>query len=169
MSLVRSSRDRFGNRPTRRQVMAGVAVLGGTVVTLGTRAVAEPLALDADMHMAFMLVGLIANRKAAARVGSNYLHQCPKEADLYRLVDLLVASMERVDEACPKIWTADAAGRALSKSRRQDFREGRVSTIEGWRLSTTEARHYGLTAIFEPETQARVSEAQNSVSKPRRF
>jgi hypothetical protein len=92
------------------------------------------------------LLARVADLPASARpVGRAYLAAAPGEANVQSLctciVDLLPAG-SLTDEA-----DAEEVRVALSALVRDDFRAQRVVVVEGWILSVTEARLYGLAAL----------------------
>jgi hypothetical protein len=106
----------------RRSVLAGaLALLGATAAPdrswpKGAATVAETAArLGAD----------------AAEVGRRYLESNGSEANCELLADLVAANLDRHAGEVPEQMAMAAS---------EDFRCGRVVTVDGWLLSRTEAR-----------------------------
>lgn len=77
----------------------------------------------------------------AASVGESYLQCTPHEADPIVLAGLLKIDARRLP-------SDPAALRRFVRDRiRQDFAEGRTTDVNGWILSSTEARLCAITAI----------------------
>ena len=94
--------------------------------------------------LAARLVGLFHVPASAAKVGRAYLRVAPLEADETRLLQLIGA-------AHPAWQAADAARlrRLITRRQVEDFRRGRVVSVQGWTLSSTEARLCALAALRE--------------------
>lgn len=110
------------HRMDRRSVLAGaLAFLGVTAApdrsrAMDTRAVVETAArFGAD----------------AAEVGRRYLESNGSEANCELLADLVAANLDRHAGEVPEQMAMAAS---------EDFRCGRVVTVDGWLLSRTEAR-----------------------------
>ena len=110
------------HRMDRRSVLAGaLALLGATAAPdrswpKGAATVAETAArLGAD----------------AAEVGRRYLESNGSEANCELLADLVAANLDR---------DAGEAPEQMAMAASEDFRCGRVVTVDGWLLSRTEAR-----------------------------
>ncbi len=121
----------------RRLLVTGVGLAASA--TLGPRAIGlilERLAASSDVGQS--LRELIVHRESAALLGRAYLTAVPHEADPSKLVSLILGE--------PAIPTGREAARVAARIR-ADFDAGRVVTVEGWILSTTEARLCALCAV----------------------
>ncbi|MDQ4035942.1 MAG: hypothetical protein M3153_08430 [Chloroflexota bacterium] len=121
----------------RRLLVTGVGLAASA--TLGPRAIGlilERLAASSDVGQS--LRELIVHRESAALLGRAYLAATPGEADTSRLAWLILGA--------PGVPTGREAARVASRMR-ADFDAGRVVTVEGWIVSTTEARLCALCAI----------------------
>jgi hypothetical protein len=79
---------------------------------------------------------LLVAPEGARRIGQAYLAQHARALDAARLAaDLL-----------PQGWTPQAGARLKARAAR-DFRENRLFTHRGWRLSDTEGRLFALAAL----------------------
>lgn len=112
---------------TRRRMLIATGALAGASAI-------GPAPAFADAR-AGALLRLLPDRRAAARIGRSYLAANPGEASVDRLMTLL-----DVPEG------ADAA-KLIEERRRADFRDGRTTPVEGWRLAVTEARLCALAAL----------------------
>lgn len=92
------------------------------------------------------LEGLIGDPEAAARLGNAYLVTHPDEnssATLSRLLDQAIASEST---AIATLTTEQIA--VLQHCVRTDYARNAVVPVNGWVLSITEARLYGLVAVL---------------------
>lgn len=92
--------------------------------------------------LASRLIGLFHAPASAAAVGRAYLRLAPLEANKQRLLRLICSSG-------PAWQTADP-GRLrdlIARQQAEDFRQGRVVSVQGWTLSKTEARLCALAAL----------------------
>jgi hypothetical protein len=85
------------------------------------------------------LRSLVRHPAAAARLGRAYLRLHPDEATPARLVRHLLGELASVS---PEI-----AGRRIAQGIAADFDAGRVTRVQGWILSRTEARLFALVAL----------------------
>jgi hypothetical protein len=103
---------------------------------------------DGVAALAQRLTEQLACRTSAARVGAVYLSQFPKEADARTLCNLL-CNGERGGLTDGLGVPRESNVRALLHARHQgDLHHGRVVWLQGWLLSRTEARLYGLAALL---------------------
>jgi len=98
-----------------------------------------------DDPVASTLSRLLGHPESAV-VGRAYLRLAPDARDPARLVDLLSASCDGLALDAD----LDTLRPRLGWRIRQDFAEGRVVDVDGWRLSLTEARLCGLAALLLP-------------------
>jgi hypothetical protein len=78
----------------------------------------------------------------AVSVGQSYLACTPQEADHQVLSSLLLS------DGAAEFSKKPAALRAYIRDRiRQDFAEGRITEVDGWVLSITEARLCAITTV----------------------
>jgi hypothetical protein len=96
--------------------------------------------------LAERLVGALRQRASAATVGRAYLAAHPADAGLERLTADLADDLCR-QQCAP--WRTTPAGlrAAFARRVRDDFAIGRVTRVDGWVLSLTEARLCGLAAL----------------------
>lgn len=107
---------------------AGVAALGGAMALL-LRFSQRPLGTDPAIHSASVL--------AARSLGREYLRLSPEEADPAVLLEKLVRRGAMRDGGSSFL-------RALERAVRLDFEGGKLVRLDGWILSTSEARFYAL-------------------------
>lgn len=123
---------------TRRRLLITAVGLAASAA-LGPRAIGQILEhLVSSDSVARSLRELIAHRESAARFGRAYLAATPGETDADQLVSLILGR------------TAVPPGREAMRvaTRIQaDFDGNRVVTVDGWIVSTTEARLCALCAI----------------------
>lgn len=98
--------------------------------------------------LAYRLVGALRQQASATRVGRAFLRAHPAEADVGRLTASLA------DDLCGQACDPASAGSspaglraAFARQVRADFTTGRVTRVDGWVLSVTEARLCGLAAL----------------------
>ena len=82
--------------------------------------------------------------RRAAQVGRAYLRLVPEEGDLERLVTLIA---EQVPDFATRAPDAAELRRGVARSVQEDFANGRVTRVQGWVLSRTEARLAALAAL----------------------
>ncbi len=127
----------------RRRLLATLAAgllwpeLGGRRLwSLATPASALPIHLR--------LVGLLRRPDSAAFIGRAYLEAEPAEAELGRILALLLPG--RSAAALAALPAAELR-RLVTARHRGDFSEGRTVSLGGWILSRTEARLYAVAAL----------------------
>ena len=109
-----------------------MSLLDRRQVFLALAAVAAPRSAAAAPSAALSEI----DPKGANLIGQAYLARHTGKLDATRLAaDLL-----------PGGWTPQAAARLRARAAR-DFREGRLFTHRGWRLSDTEGRLFALAAL----------------------
>jgi len=126
------------NSSTRRDVvltLAAVAVAPGLFVAC--RRAADPEALAAA------LASRLRRLDAVRAVGRAVVGEHAGESDPRQLAQQLAADLE---------WRPSLAGeeldRRLGERIRDDFRHGRILTVDSWRLSATEARVAALVSLL---------------------
>lgn len=92
------------------------------------------------------LLGVLACRESAARVGIQYLAQHPQDADAGKILDEFLSVAPDVREAL-QLGPAHSVHRALFLQYQDDYTCGRTVSIDGWILSATEARICALAAL----------------------
>jgi hypothetical protein len=85
------------------------------------------------------------DRRAAGIVGRVYLHLTPNEGDPEQLVALIAGDSRAVWEAL--LPDRVALFRELRRKHRDDLKRGDTTLLDGWILSSTEARLYALASI----------------------
>lgn len=116
-----------------------LAVLAGALAAEGCRAAEDGAA--GSLPLPPWLASLALDPAAAARLGRAYLATRAEENDPQLLLDAL----ERAVASRGGAVNADFA--ALDRAVRADYAEGHFVQVEGWILSTTEARLYGFIAL----------------------
>lgn len=125
-------------RVTRRGFLTSLAA-GIVGAALGLRLYWTDRRTPADAER---LVGLLPHADSAARLGRRYLEGAPQEANTTRLVALIGTA--------PAAGESDAALRERLETRiRQDFIDGVTVSVDGWRLSVTEARLCALVSLLQ--------------------
>jgi hypothetical protein len=116
---------------TRRQAMCGMSAAGALYCNLpGVAGLREDT--DLSLARAFAL-SVVSNRVAARAIANAYLARvAPSEA-----AKLLRSLMSRLREEAGA-HTRDAARRLAGRLVRTDFRNTRLTIVDGWRLSNTE-------------------------------
>jgi hypothetical protein len=86
----------------------------------------------------------IFDSKTMFETGQAYLKQVPAENSKNKLADLLTNNTNlKVSSDAKTVYTD------LDKKVRQDFAEGKISVIDGWVLSVTEARQCALYSLMQ--------------------
>jgi ABC-type sugar transport system substrate-binding protein len=95
------------------------------------------------------LAKISADQEAAARLGRAYLETRPAENDRTALVERIEAALSR-QTAAGSTRPADptALADALQQVVRKEYSRDAVVPVDGWVLSVTEARLYGLFAVL---------------------
>jgi hypothetical protein len=123
---------------SRRDVVAAAAVL----IACGSAA-PVPAAAGEDGAIEALL-SAIRDRAAAEEVGRAALRSFPDAAP-GGCAGLLLADLDLTARDLLSA-TPEALRIRISQRVRDDFAAGRVNTIDGWRLTSTEARLYALAA-----------------------
>lgn len=126
-------------RLSRRTMLISAAAATGAAVAC----VAWRLSGDVtDDYLSQDLSTVFADYQVyAVSVGESYLQCAPHEAD-----PIVLAGLLDMDER--RLPSDPAALRRFVRDRiRQDFAEGRTTDVNGWILSSTEARLCAMTAI----------------------
>ena len=92
------------------------------------------------------LLAALRQGDSAAVVGAAFLRQHPGEADARHLGTTVAAEL-RCRGCDPLRASRRRVRRAISEQMREDFAHGRLVDVDGWVLSATEARLYGLAAL----------------------
>ncbi len=134
----------MSGRISRRRLL-GAAVVGA----VGGGASLRPwrtLVRVVEPDPAVRLAGVFHDRRSASAVGRRYLGERREPPSVTRLTDDVAASLRGGRRA---IVEADdgALRELLAGAVRADFGADRVVEVDGWVLSATEARLYGLAAL----------------------
>jgi hypothetical protein len=129
---------------TRRQWLTGA--LTAAFSLLCPRLYAPAPSAPARALLRARLSGLVANQASARIVGQAYLRVMPAEFASDVLLDRLVSALHPGVHSLDTTTEQELRDRLLS-GMRQDFRQGRVVSLEGWIVSTTEARLCALAAL----------------------
>ena len=135
-------------RLTRRQVLAGMGILAfaavpGVLRDRGTIKLAPEIASAAER-----IVAVVDGEPAIAALGGSYLATRPDRPDTAQLMAELLPSQMRyadVEQA-----SAEELRTRLHDAVVADFVAGRTVAVEGWQLSSTEARIAGLVRALRP-------------------
>lgn len=92
------------------------------------------------------LLASLGHGKSAAVVGNAFLRRHPGEADAQHLATNIAADL-RCRGCEPGRASRARLRRAITEQVREDFAQNRVVDVDGWVLSATEARLYGLAAL----------------------
>lgn len=98
------------------------------------------------LRAAAKLGQFVRNRESGAVVGRLYLQQFPDEGDIGRMVDLIVQD-DPAFRRDLRYGPRDRVREGLRTRHNADLAAGRVVKLNGWLLSVTEARLYGLTSV----------------------
>ena len=128
----------------RRRFVAHLLSLGALGASPGTAWAAS--STTPHDPVASTLSRLLGHPESAVVVGRAYLLIAPDAREPARLIDLLSASCDGLALDADLDTLRPRLGRRI----RQDFAEGRVVDVDGWRLSLTEARLCGLAALLLP-------------------
>jgi hypothetical protein len=91
------------------------------------------------------VLDVFRDRESARVIGAKYLERSPAEEDLDVLIDsVLSPAAERTSD------TGDGVDywQIISANRANDFEHGRMTAIDGWLLSKTEARLCAIAALL---------------------
>ena len=125
-------------RSTRRAfLVTGLVSLGGIAAFGASRFLRDEPEEAITRH-----VGAALDEDALRKVGEAYLRAHPEEDSEQRLVRLL---QER--RAWRRVSRAEEVRSLLRSESRRDYRIGRVTTVERWFLSETEARLCALATF----------------------
>ena len=94
-------------------------------------------------ELTLRVAAVFTDRKSANAVGEAYLHVHPGEDDERRLVRLLRAS----NSAWSRSFSPTAIRTLGREQARRDYAAGRLTVVDGWYLSQTEARMCALTTF----------------------
>lgn len=135
------------DHPDRRRFLAaslaGIGLLALRSVPLPGRlatAAAPPLP-------AARLATLFAHAPSAHAVGRVYLRQVPAEGDAQALARLIADSLG-TDAGALARMSDGALRHAIARRIRQDFADDRITSVDGWLLSVTEARLSAVTTLM---------------------
>ena len=132
---------------TRRRLMqlwlliTGLCSLGATSGAWRSIAAGDCSSPSPD-SLAERLAALARPRSAARRLGQAYLEAAAHEARVEILIEKLGGRAE-LSALC-----GDDLRRALRARHRRDLDAQQVACVEGWILSPTEARLYGLASLL---------------------
>ncbi len=90
---------------------------------------------------------LIGDQAAAARIGNAYLDLHPGHRSIDTLTTDIERSLVNYDATAVDLRDADRVASVLQRLVRHDYTVADVTSVDGWVLSTTEARIYALTAL----------------------
>lgn len=98
-----------------------------------------------------LLVSVLGDADQAWTIGDAYLRKVPEE----RSTKLLLRAIVQPPSTTPH-FPADFGRltRVVRQRVRQDFVDGAIVNVDGWILSVTEARLYGLAALAHEEVAA---------------
>jgi len=139
---------------SRRQALAGLAICTVALSTVGA-AVVMPrhLSQSAAVRLSAQLVSLLADQRAAARIGAAWRERHPAFfATTEILPDRLAAKLRRYGWRDERIQhDSGQLGDLVGTVVRDDFLHGRVEDIAGWRLSTFQAELCGLAFLIRSQ------------------
>ncbi len=92
------------------------------------------------------LLGTVSNLDSAAEIGRQYLDMEPEPGSELHLVHRFALDLGLSVRDIRTIGS-DALGSLIKDTVREDFRNDRVGSVDGWILSHTELRLYSLAAI----------------------
>jgi hypothetical protein len=124
---------------TRRRVLKAVAALWASAAS--GACYANGVGSDAPL-LNRQLRTIFGDPRDAERIGEAYLAQRPQEADPDFLVRTVYAVAGRLSRLNGCEWRD-----RVSAAVRRDFAQGATVSLQGWILSTTEARLCALAAI----------------------
>lgn len=90
------------------------------------------------------LMELVSNNAGAARLGADYLKQFPNEAEPKVLSRLVGRALSKASFS-PQSFTSFKS--AIASTIRNEYRADRIVRVDGWLLSSTEARLYALSSL----------------------
>ena len=128
---------------------AFLVLCGASVATAGSVGTVELLAGKGHKKSApreqltLRVAAVFTDRESANAVGEAYLRSHPRENDERRLVHLLSAS----NGVWRKLSRPNEIRRLGRAQARRDYALGRLTVVEGWYLSQTEARMCALTTF----------------------
>lgn len=97
---------------------------------------------------AAQLSGVLRHQDAAGEIGRAYLRGHPSEADAERLVAGITGEWEQGPAELDRLGR-DALRLRLREQIRTDFAQSRTVLVDGWVLSASEARLFGLSALIQ--------------------
>lgn len=142
----------FSPAPSRRAAVFGLLAAALTAGLSGRgwvhlRRLRSPYAAETYRRARALLVAAHAGSyESAASIGRHYLRSMPEE----RNIDTLLALIDRTladDGLATCDSDAGSTTRAIARSIRNDFADGRIVSVQGWMLSRTEARIGALAAL----------------------
>jgi hypothetical protein len=134
------------NMTRRRLLQLLVDFLGAVGVAPLAEGAEKLSAHRAKNLVASKLTEILPHRDSAAAVGREYLKIAPLEADVSRLIDLIVSPEKSI--GAQSRTDAEALAESLRAKQRDDFEQGRTVLIQGWMLSQTEARLCALVSLI---------------------
>lgn len=97
---------------------------------------------------AAQLSSVLRHQAAAGEIGRAYLRAHPSEADQERLVAGITGDWEQGPAELDRLGR-DALRLRLREQIRTDFAQSRTVLVDGWVLSASEARLFGLSALIQ--------------------
>jgi hypothetical protein len=135
-------------RCTRRTFLL-TALLGLTACASGTGR--SPIATASDRCVEpEWLEATVRDRQAAVRIGRAYLDVYPDERRCNRLVAEIEKALKGEENCRHSTEDSEQTRSALQALVRKEYARSNVVAVEGWVLSRTEARVYGLAAMSVP-------------------
>ncbi|MGH7117417.1 MAG: hypothetical protein ACREFP_00210 [Acetobacteraceae bacterium] len=95
------------------------------------------------------LRALCSDLHCPRRLGQGCLKALPEHEPRSRF--LTAALFSDLPPAARRATSARALAAMVRESSREDFRAGRIDTVDGWMLSRTETRLFALATLLEPE------------------
>ena len=126
---------------TRRRMLWLLVALGGAV-GLARFARVPPFRDTARSP----LEAVFGHPDSARRIGEAYLSRYPQEADAALLRTRIAGSPEDATRVLDGMRGGELAGWVRDRQR-EDFRDGRTVVVDGWMLSSTEARLCALLSL----------------------
>jgi hypothetical protein len=132
---------------TRREFLLLSAGAGVAWLLRSTLPWSQPGAISNQWALSLHLTALLRHRESARIIGREYLRQYPHESDTQMLAGLIATACGGCD--APLLEAAEKEPQSLlEQTLRRDFEAEKVVKIQGWILSTTEARLCALAALI---------------------
>jgi len=130
---------------SRRKLLASVPAVCLLTICNVVRAAAKQQPCKLSL-LSELLMQQLADNESACVVGHAYLRIANHEANIQRLIPLIINDPEGWTPLCLE-WDQKSCYAFLQRRFKSDFESGRVVEVEGWILSETEARVYALAAV----------------------